>query len=257
VDGRDVEQIDNPHHPRNIIMFGAFVRRSLIRTIISSKNFTFGGSSLNEMARKMLCLRTTTITSPPPLYPSSLMVGSIREKACLSKNKSAAKRFIVRGGGRIKRWGTACRRFEVCVSVRAYCVCVENHSVFTLLSQPFICKVHSIKLLWTTTNTETIHYFLPNFNKYNWNNTRSSTKILYTPEAKAVEVTTLDIREGSVLISLQHLRMYWGLKQLKIEWEYSSEHDFITWKRVQLGGEGVEESDIQLPKEMQMCYCWS
>ena len=146
VDGRDVEQIDNPHHPRNIIMFGAFVRRSLIRTIISSKNFTFGGSSLNEMARKMLCLRTTTITSPPPLYPSSLMVGSIREKACLSKNKSAAKRFIVRGGGRIKRWGTACRRFEVCVSVRAYVwritVCSYYHSLLFAIA-------HSIKLLWT------------------------------------------------------------------------------------------------------------
>jgi hypothetical protein len=81
-------------------MFGAFVRRSLI---VSSKAFPLGGS-LAEMARNaMMCLRTTTNTLPPPLYPSSLMVGSIREKACLNKNKSAAKRFIVRGGGRIKR----------------------------------------------------------------------------------------------------------------------------------------------------------
>ena len=131
----DVEQIDNPHQPHNIIMFGAFVRRSLIRTIIPSKKFTFGGRSLNEMARKMLCLRTTTITSPPPLYPSSLMVGSIREKACLSKNKSAAKRFIVRGGGRIKRWGTACRRLKfvcLCVRMRGESQCVHIITAFYL-----------------------------------------------------------------------------------------------------------------------------
>ena len=35
--------------------------------------------------------------------PLALMGGGLREKSCLKTNKSAAKRFIVRGKGRIKR----------------------------------------------------------------------------------------------------------------------------------------------------------
>ena len=31
------------------------------------------------------------------------MSGGVREKSCLKTNKSASKRFIVRGNGRIKR----------------------------------------------------------------------------------------------------------------------------------------------------------
>ncbi|KAL7539368.1 hypothetical protein ACHAWF_006387 [Thalassiosira exigua] len=37
-----------------------------------------------------------------PSLPA-LMIGGLREKSCLKTNKSAAKRFIVRGNGRIKR----------------------------------------------------------------------------------------------------------------------------------------------------------
>lgn len=46
-------------------------------------------------------------TGSPPLSLSSTGAGAggvaLREKSCLKANKSAAKRFIVRGKGRIKR----------------------------------------------------------------------------------------------------------------------------------------------------------
>jgi len=35
--------------------------------------------------------------------PLLVMSGGVREKSCLKTNKSASKRFIVRGKGRIKR----------------------------------------------------------------------------------------------------------------------------------------------------------
>lgn len=87
-------------------------------------------------------------------------------------------------------------KVEVCVSV---CACVENHTVHNIITAFYLQSSLGINFLFF----------------FELQPTRSST--LYTPEAKAVEVTTLDIREGSVLISLHHLPMYWGLKQLKIE----------------------------------------
>ena len=106
-------------------------------------------------------------------------------------------------------------KVEVCVFVRAYAwritVCSYYHSLLFAIA-------HSITLLWTAINTlkqYTIFFELQQIQLKQY--TFFDENTIYTPEAKAVEVTTLDIREGSVLISLQHLRMYWGLKQLKIE----------------------------------------
>jgi hypothetical protein len=76
-------------------MFGALLRSTLpsLRSI-SAKGPSFG--SLSNYPRSAMCFRTES--------PLSLMGSVLREKSCLKTNKSAAKRFIVRGNGRIKRW---------------------------------------------------------------------------------------------------------------------------------------------------------
>mmetsp|Transcript_38745 Transcript_38745/g.93249 ORF Transcript_38745/g.93249 Transcript_38745/m.93249 type:complete len:110 (+) Transcript_38745:68-397(+) len=67
-------------------MFGAFLQSALpsLRSLGNPRNF----------ARSPVGLKTE-----PPLF----LMGGLREKSCLKTNKSAAKRFIVRGGGRVKR----------------------------------------------------------------------------------------------------------------------------------------------------------
>ncbi|KAL3794212.1 hypothetical protein ACHAW5_000176 [Stephanodiscus triporus] len=75
-------------------MFGAMLRSALPPL---GSIFVRGPScgSRNGCAWSVMCFRTES--------PLSLMGGALREKSCLKTNKSAAKRFIVRGNGRIKR----------------------------------------------------------------------------------------------------------------------------------------------------------
>ena len=74
-------------------MFGALLRSALpsMRSL-SVKCPSF----LCDYGRNAACFRSKS--------PLSLMGAVLREKSCLKTNKSAAKRFIVRGNGRIKRW---------------------------------------------------------------------------------------------------------------------------------------------------------
>ncbi|KAL3810176.1 hypothetical protein ACHAXA_001597 [Cyclostephanos tholiformis] len=73
-------------------MFGALLRSALpSMTSLSVKCPSF----LCDYGRNAACFRSKS--------PLSLMGAVLREKSCLKTNKSAAKRFIVRGNGRIKR----------------------------------------------------------------------------------------------------------------------------------------------------------
>ena len=84
-------------------MFNA-LRNTLLPSLrsISSCGLVGSGSVSNYFTRNSLLMSNfkTSINSKSPL---SLMSGGVREKSCLKTNKSASKRFIVRGNGRIKR----------------------------------------------------------------------------------------------------------------------------------------------------------
>lgn len=84
------------------MMFSALVRSALPPLRSASSNTPSPSSFAclhNNYARSSLsCWFNNNIRTP--LF---LMSGIIREKSCLQTNKSAAKRFIVRGNGRIKR----------------------------------------------------------------------------------------------------------------------------------------------------------
>ncbi|KAL3768848.1 hypothetical protein ACHAWU_006949 [Discostella pseudostelligera] len=85
------------------MMFSALVR-SALPPLRSASSHTPSPSSFaclhNNYARSSLSCWFNNNIIRTPLF---LMSGIIREKSCLQTNKSAAKRFIVRGNGRIKR----------------------------------------------------------------------------------------------------------------------------------------------------------
>ncbi|KAL7431782.1 hypothetical protein ACHAXH_003027 [Discostella pseudostelligera] len=82
------------------MIFSALVRSALppLRSVSSHTPSSFACLHNNYARSSLSCWFNNNIRSP--LF---LMSGIIREKSCLQTNKSAAKRFIVRGNGRIKR----------------------------------------------------------------------------------------------------------------------------------------------------------
>ena len=79
------------------MMFSALIRSALppLRSA-SSHTPSFAARSI-DYGRTSLSYWFNNIRSP------LVLMNGIREKSCLQTNKSAAKRFIVRGNGRIKR----------------------------------------------------------------------------------------------------------------------------------------------------------
>mmetsp|Transcript_3486 Transcript_3486/g.6724 ORF Transcript_3486/g.6724 Transcript_3486/m.6724 type:complete len:120 (+) Transcript_3486:3010-3369(+) len=78
------------------MMFSAMLR-SVLPPL---RSFSPRSSSLGGFLKSSMGIRNE---SPLSLMGGANGIGALREKACLSKNKSASKRFIVRGKGRIRR----------------------------------------------------------------------------------------------------------------------------------------------------------
>ncbi len=80
------------------MMFSALVRNALppLRSL-STQTISFAGVGSHNLSSISLSCWFNKVRSP------LFLMSGIREKSCLQTNKSAAKRFIVRGNGRIKR----------------------------------------------------------------------------------------------------------------------------------------------------------
>ena len=85
-------------------MFNA-LRNTLLPSLrsISSCGLVGRGGITNHFTRISSLMSNFKTSINYNKSPLSLMSGGVREKSCLKTNKSASKRFIVRGKGRIKR----------------------------------------------------------------------------------------------------------------------------------------------------------